>query len=388
MGSLVPIHGTDPYLGQWTHKAFVPSALPTAQPELSGTTHRAIANARAALSALDATARQLPNPRLFRNPALRREAHSTSALEGTYAPFESVLTATSDSGGTPELLEVMSYVEMAEYGFEYVMQDKPLSVSVLNQLQGTLMQHTPLAQESGQIRTTQVVIGRRLDAPVGGFPAHGSRFIPSPPGMDLEAQVRDLCDWMRADHSDEIDPVVVAALSHYQFETLHPYCDGNGRLGRFLIVLQLLQTKAISEPTLTVSPWFEARRADYYDRLLAVSTQGDWDGYVEFFAQGIEAAAHQTRNQMLSLVTVQEQLKEAVTKSRLRAQSAYDVVDYATGMTTFTARMVADHLGLSYGRVNQLLQDLVDLQILAVLPFKKSRSFFAPRVLDMLLRGS
>ena len=204
---------------------------------------------------------------------MQREAQSTSALEGTYAPLEAVLTADEESPRTPELMEVLNYVRMANAGFKEVSDGRPISVAFLSSMQGILMRGTPLQAQSGRVREGQVVIGRRADAPIGGLPVHASRFVPSPGGLSLEASLRDLADWMQADHAGEIDPVVAAAMAHYQFETLHPFRDGNGRLGRFLIVLQLLHSGVLSEPTLTVSPWFEARRAEYYDRLLAVSTE-------------------------------------------------------------------------------------------------------------------
>jgi len=385
MGSLVPISGHDVYLGEWTHKAFVPGPLPLEAPTLAGTTYMAVAEARASLAALDNTARQLPNPQLLRHPALQREAQSTSALEGTYAPLESVLTADEDSPRTPELVEVLNYVRMANEGFTHVMQGRPISVSFLSAMQGILMQGTPLEGESGHVRETQVVIGRRTDAPIGGFPVHAARFIPPPPGLELEANFRDLTDWMEADHIGRIDPVVVAAMGHYQFETLHPFRDGNGRLGRFLIVLQLLHDKVLSEPTLTVSPWFEARRSEYYDRLLAVSTHGDWDGFITFFAHGLQAAADQTHRQMKVLVGVQAELKEQIRQSTLRADSAHAIVDFAVANPTFSINKAQAALGLSYQRVNRLVHQLEDLGVLR--RFQQSgqgRRFYAPQVLKAL----
>ena len=384
MGSLVPISGRDAYLGEWTHQAFVPGPLPREAPMLSGTTYMAVAEARASLAALDTTARQLPNPQLLRHPALQREAQSTSALEGTYAPLEAVLTADEDSPRTPELVEVLNYVRMANAGFAHVSRGRPMSVSFLSSMQGMLMRGTPLESESGHVRETQVVIGRRADAPIGGFPVHSARFIPSPPGLDLEVNLRDLADWMQADHSGRIDPVVVAAMAHYQFETLHPFRDGNGRLGRFLIVSQLLHDRVLSEPTLTVSPWFEERRSEYYDRLLAVSTHGDWNGFVTFFARGLHAAADQTHRQMKTLVGVQAELKEQIRQSSLRADSAHAIVDFAVANPTFSINKAQAALGLSYQRVNRLVHQLEELGILTQFQQPGGRRFYSPRVLKAL----
>ena len=387
-GTLVPIRGTDPALGPWEHRAFLPDPLPTTMPLLEPSTYMAVANARAALAALDSTSRQLPNPTLLRLPTLRREAQSTSALEGTYAPLADVLTADEDDPATAELVEVLNYVRMANLGFARIASGQSLTVPLLSELQGILMRGTPLHDVSGRIREGQVVIGRRSDSDPFGFPVHAARFVPAPPGFALETGLRDLLDWMRADHRESIDPLVAAAMSHYQFETLHPFRDGNGRLGRFLIVVHLQLARVLSEPTLTVSPWFEARRTDYYDRLLGVSTRGDWNSYIRFFANGIQSAADQTRNQMVGLVAVQGELKDRVRASTLRADSAHSLVDLAVANPSFTVRKVQAELSLSYGRANRLVGQLVEIGVLqSVDPDAYNRRFFAPRVLDVLTGG-
>jgi Fic family protein len=352
---------------------------------LEGATYLAVANARAALAALDSTARQLPNPTLLRTPTLRKEAQSTSALEGTYAPLSEVLTADEDDPQTAELVEVLNYVRMANIGFDAVARGQGLTTSLLSELQGILMRGTPLHSVSGRLRDGQVVIGRREDADLTGFPIHAARFVPSPAGWQLETGVRDLIDWMQIDHSQSIDPVVAAGMAHYQFETLHPFRDGNGRVGRFLIVMQLLTSGVLSEPTLTVSPWFEARRSEYYEHLLGVSTHGRWDGFIRFFAEGLRSAADQTQRQMLALVAVQAELKEQLRASALRADSAHALVDLAVANPSFTVKRVESTLSISYQRANKLVGQLVTLGILDVLdPRAYRRRFYAPRVLNVL----
>lgn len=387
-GDLLPISGTDPALGPWTHRAFVPAPLTPSTPALSAATYLRVADARAALAGLDSTSSQLPNPMLLRSPTLRTEAQSTSALEGTYAPLPDVLTADVDEPGSADLLEILNYVEMAQHAYAWVADGRPVSTSFLCELNELLLRHSPLAAESGRWRDQQVVIGRRADGDAVSFPIHTARFVPSPPGDPLELGIRELVDWLRVDHSGQIDPVVATAMGHYQFEALHPFRDGNGRLGRLLIVLQLQQLRVLGEPTLTVSPWFEARRAAYYDRLLAVSTEGDWDGYVSFFASGLKAAAELTRRQMIALVAVQGELKERVRASALRADSAYALIDLAIANPTFTVRQVEHGLGLSYGRANKLVGQLVGLGVRCVVnPDAYKRRFYAPRVHDVLASG-
>jgi Fic family protein len=387
-GSLVVIQGTDAQRGPWEHQAFVPDPLPDLMPDLSPSTYLEVANARAALASLDSTARQLPNPTLLRRPTLQREAQSTSALEGTYAPLSDVLTADEDAAPPgSNMREILNYVGMANSAFAWVGDGRPVSVSLLEDLQRRLVTGTPSdGRHSGKIRDIQVVIGRRSDVHPSELPVKAAQFIPSPPGDDLEANVRDLVAWMRADHLGVIDPVVAAAMTHYQFETLHPFHDGNGRIGRLLVVLQLYTQKVLSEPTLTVSPWFEARRTDYYDRLLAVSTAGEWDAFIHFFAMGIRESAALTERQMMALVGVQEELKEALRASSLRADTAHSLVDYAVANPSFTVRGVERDLKISYGRANKLVGQLVDLGILrSANPRSYNRRFLAPRVMQVLL---
>ncbi|OYN92274.1 cell filamentation protein Fic [Parenemella sanctibonifatiensis] len=383
-GSLVPITGSDPALGAWEHRAFLPSPLSTTAPNLSVQTNLVIGNARAALAALDSTARQLPNPRLLRLPTLRREAQSTSALEGTYAPLADVLIADDEAPTTPELTEILNYVAAANFGFSWIADGRPFTTSFVCDLQGRLMKGTPLEPISGRLREGQVVIGQRPDADPREHPVHNARFIPCPPGLELEAGLSALVSWLKEDHSQQIDPVVATAMSHYQFETLHPFHDGNGRIGRLLIVLHLVTSGILSEPTLTVSPWFEARRTQYYDALLSVSTAGAWDPFVAFFAEGIRQAAETTHAEMLDLVTVQAELKAIIRDSKLRADSAHSLVDVAIANSSFTVRKAAAALGLSYHRTNTLVGQLGDLGILQEVGGGYNRIFYAPRVLEVL----
>lgn len=386
-GRLVRVAGTDQRLGPWEHRAFVPDPLSDEMPALEPTTFLAVAEARAALAALDSTAQQLPDPTLLRIPTLRLEAQSTSALEGTYAPVAAVLTADEDAPPSPELREILNYVRAANHGFSWLTDKRPLTVGFVSDLQGLLMRGTALEHISGKPREDQVVIGRRMEAPPTAFAIHAARFVPPPPGPELSTGLHGLIDWLQQDHSDSIDPVVAAAMSHYQFETLHPFRDGNGRIGRLLIVLHLQISGVVSEPTLTVSPWFEARRAEYYDHLLAVSTRNDWDSYVRFFANGLCSAARSTREEMVELTKVHEEMKRTVKASALRAGTAQAVVDLAVANPTFTVAKVERELGVSYGRANKLVGQLTDLGLLkAVDPNAYQRRFYAPRVIDVLTR--
>lgn len=386
-GTLVPIAGTDPTRGPWIHSAFLPDPLPLESPVLSGPTHRAVADARASIAALDTTARQLPDPALFRRPTLRSEAQSTSALEGTYEPLARVLVA-DDRPEEPRMREVLNYETMAEDAFAAVREGRALTVPMLCELQATLVAGTALeGPTSGMIRPVQVVIGRRVGLPDSEFPIVAARFVPPPPGVDLQARVRDLMAWSGMDHRNRIDPVVAAAMAHYQFETLHPFHDGNGRIGRLLIVLHLYLSRTLSEPTLTVSPWFERRRDEYEDSPFEVSSRTDWDRWITLFARGIERSARDTRTQMLALLEVQASLKEQIRSSHLRADTAHALVDLAVARLTVSVRQVQSALGISYSRANTLVTSLVEIGVLRQLREGHSynRRFYSPAVLRVIL---
>lgn len=192
---------------------------------------------------------------------------------------------------------------------------------------------------------------------------------------------------MSTSNQAEIDPVVAAGMGHYHFEALHPFNDGNGRIGRLLIVLQLLYGGTLDEPTLTVSPWFEARRADYYDALMAVSTRGDWNTWIRFFANGLAASARDTEQRLLELLMVQDDLKARIRSAGLRADNAMLLIDFALNQPIFTVKQVQRTLKVTYTRANGLVSQLVDLGILRQFDRTAySREFAAPDVVAILLR--
>lgn len=380
----MPIDGLHPRFGAWDHQAFVPHPLSGDSPDLTVGTFNAVARCRAALAALDTSASLLPNPGLLRRPTLRREAQSTSALEGTYAPLEDVLAADEEEGTTDDAMrEVLNYVRCAEHAFAWVEEGRPLTVSLLGDLQGMLVRGTTADNEhAGHPRDVQVVIGTHAGARV-----QDATFVPAPPGPELDRRLRDCVDWINSDHGDAIDPVVAAGMVHYQFEALHPFFDGNGRIGRLLVVLHLLGSGVLAEPTLTVSPWFEARRADYFDRLLSVSTAGDWDAWIRFFAAGLTASAVDTQRRLSDLLVTQTDLKRRARAAGLRADTAMLLIDYTLERPIFTVRQVERRLDVTYARANGLVGQLVRAGVLRKYDSAVyDRRFTAPDVLGILLR--
>ena len=380
VGRLIPVVGPDPATHEMVEgMAFLPDRLPS-DLTLSTATWTTINGATAALARLDGAARLIPNPSLLRGPALRREAQSTSALEGTYAPFADVLAAEREGRLTmsAELREILNFEEMAELAFSWP-EARPLSLGMLGELQKTLVRGAAgELEDAGGLRDRIVVIG----APGRGF--EEARFVPPPPGDQLRAGVEDLLAWIASPPG--LPTVVQAALGHYQFECLHPYSDGNGRLGRLLVIVHLLRGAVIREPLLVVSPWFERRRDRYQQELLELSCDGDWDRWVAFFAEGVSAAAHESQLKVERLIRLQEELRAAVQIAGKRGAAERLAADLV-GLPFVNRTVVAARYELSGQGAQNAINTLVDLDILRETPrlsARGARLYEAPRVIEIV----
>jgi Fic family protein len=380
IGQVVPATGPDPVTQEWVSvDAYLPDPLPR-EITLTTDTWTAVNAATAALARLDGAARLIPSPGLLRQPSLRREAQSTSALEGTYAPFADVLAADRDHPAdmSPELREVLNFERMAEQAFLWP-EDRPITLGMLGELQQILVRGTRgELSDAGGLRDRIVLVGR----PGGSFDQ--ARYVPPPPGDQLQAGMENLLGWL-AD-APPLPTVVQAAMVHYQFETLHPYSDGNGRIGRLLVIVQLLRGVVIREPLLVVSPWFEQRREQYQDALLALSCDGEWDSWIAFFAAGVAASASESQKKVEGLVALQADMRLTVQDARKRGTAERLAADLV-GRPYVTGPMVADMYNLSDQGAMNAIRTLVELGILEPALSRGARGtqrFVAPEVLRVL----
>jgi Fic family protein len=311
---------------------------------------------------------------------LRREAQSTSALEGTYAPFVDVLAADLDDAATmpTEVREVLNFERIAEEAFAWPVE-RPITLGVLGELQRMLVRGTPgeLTDARG-LRDRIVVVGRP------GSSLAEARFVPPPPGDQLKAGAEDLLHWMN--NPPNIPTVLQAAMAHYQFETLHPYSDGNGRLGRLLAIVQLLRGEVIREPLLVVSPWFERRRELYQDALLDLSSTGAWDPWVTFFAKGVAASASESQQKVERLVGLGEELRCKVGAAGKRG-AAERLAGELVGAPYVTAPEVAKVQKLTWQGATNAIQTLVGLGILEPVGYLRhgTATYVAPAVVNSLV---
>ncbi|MDN3240340.1 Fic family protein [Glycomyces tritici] len=383
-GHLTPIAGTDRRTGRpFRHMAYIPRPLDSAV-NLQQATWQAVARANLALGRLDQASLQVPNPALLRRPTLRREAQSTSALEGTFAPLERVLSEVDEADETgpmgTALVEVLNYVYAAEHAFEQIEDGHAITVSLLEEAQRLLVLGTASERrDPGRLRTVQVAIAN------GDASIESARFIPMPPGIELRAAVQDLMDWVQ--DGTERDPVISAAMAHYQFETLHPFSDGNGRIGRMLIVLQLITDRALQQPLLSVSPWFEANRDEYLEGLYNVSAKGEWDQWIRFFSSGLEAAAEDTRFRVEDLLELQGAFLDQVQTQLPRSGLARDIAGSLIGYPCFTVPSLSKRLNKATPQgVANAVNQLVEIGLLEKLTGKYRHQYQASAVMEVLTR--
>ena len=372
IGTLVPIKGQDARHGDFASFAFLPSPLPE-DVTLSSQTWTAVATAATALGRLDQACTQLPDPKLLIRPALYREALDTSALEGTVAPLQDLLEAQllGSQYMSPQAQEVNAYVEVATQAFETA-RTRPITVALLAEYQAALFATSPHhPRQVGRVRDEQVWIG-----PDGGS-IYEARFVP-PPGDDrLRSGLEAWETWIH-NKSSHLHPVLRAALAHYQFEALHPFYDGNGRLGRLVVVLQLLGSGTLREPAITLSPWLLKHRSDYQNHMLEVSCTGNWNPWIEFFC---EAVCQQAQSLKAGAVALRDWLENSRSVIYERGWSGriHRLLEDLVEWPLITVSTAADRYDTTPGNATKMIDHLTEVEILSELTGKTYGRVFGAR---------
>ena len=300
-------------LADETVRAFVPAPLPPAEPplRLEGQLETACTRAMTAIARLEVAANLVPSMQWFLYGFVRKEAVLTSQIEGTEATLQDVLEfeATQRTDRADDVAEVCNYVEALDYARREIAKSKglPLSTRLLCQAHRRLMKGSGGRRggdkKPGVIRTSQNW--------VGGTRPGNARFVP-PPADAVPAALAQLDRWIHG--RDPLPPLVKAGLAHVQFETIHPFLDGNGRIGRLLITLLLEHWGVMRSPILYLSHSFKRHQREYYDRLSAVRTDGDWEGWTRFYLSCVEQAAEDG-------VSVAQRIHALTSKDRGRLMS-------------------------------------------------------------------
>lgn len=361
-------------------QAFVPVPLPP-EPAVNWTfaLQRRFDNALVALGRLDAVTTQLPNAALLLYSFVRKEAVLSSQIEGTQSSLaDLMLYEVDEQPGVPieDAREVSRCVAALEHGLAGLRGGLPLSIRLIRGMHEVLMSHPGgRGKTPSQIRRSQVWIG-------GARPGNAA-FVP-PPASALAECLKPFERFLN-DEPEPVPPLLKAALAHVQFETIHPFLDGNGRLGRLLIVLQLVADGVLQEPMLYPSLYFKTHRQLYYDLLNDVRLRGDWERWLEFFAEAVEWTAAQgvsTANALLRLVDAD---RDRIASLGRAAESALVIHQSLQRQPISTSATLVKTTGLTAATVNKSLAHLINLGVVSELTNRQRGRVFSYRKYIALL---
>ena len=368
------------------YQAFVPDPLPPAPPLDFGAGELVARKERAdqALGRLDGITLMLPDPALFLYQYVRKEALLSSQIAGTPSSLSDLLLFEADAApGVPidDVEEVSNYVAALNHGLRRLREDDfPLSLRLIREMHALLLKGGRGAiKQPGEFRKGQVWIG-------GSSPAL-AHFVPPPP--EALPEVLAALERFLHEPSGQMPPLVKAALAHVQFETIHPFSDGNGRLGRLLIVLILCNEGVLREPSLYLSLYFKRRRADYYDRLNAVRVKGDWEGWLGFFLDGVAETAQQAVDTAQRLLALLARDRARIAGLGKRAGNVGVVFEQFARRVVLTVPQVAPQLALSAPTIRAAVRALEELEIVNELTGQQRHRVFAyQQYLDILSEGA
>lgn len=361
--------------GYW---AFIPAPLP---PNLdwSPALLTTLADAERELAKLTTVAGNFPFPRLLIQPFIRREAVLSSRIEGTRASLTDLYNYESAQMSFLErdddVREVHNYVLALDYGLERL-QTLPVGQRLIRELHARLMEGVRGGQFTpGEFRKTQNWIG------AAGSTIETATYVP-PPVDEMENALGAMEKFIHAD--TELPALVRAGLIHYQFEAIHPFLDGNGRVGRLLIMLLLREWGILSQPLLNLSAYFEHYRQEYYDHLLAVSQHGKWEEWLRFFLRGISAQAQDSVFRMTRLQGIRTRYEELVQADN-NPQRMSAVIDFLFSRPILTLRQLESALDIPYMAAKRYVDKLVEAGVLKeTTGFSRNRVFMAHEVFHAL----
>jgi Fic family protein len=367
-----------------TIRAFMPHPLPPEPPlEFSAQRQQLLERATLALGRLDSISLLLPDPDLFLYAYVRREAVLSSQIEGTQSSLAQLLLFELDEApGVPfdDVVEVSNYVAALTHGLERLQNGFPLSNRLIREMHAILLRRGRGSEKSpGEFRRTQNWIG--------GTRPGNAHFVP-PPADHVEACMASLERFIHGENNP-YPALVKAALAHVQFETIHPFLDGNGRIGRLLIAFILHHDRALSQPLLYLSLFFKQHRSEYYRLLDLVRVEGDWEAWLDFFLEGVEQTANNavdTAKRLLSLFNRDEQ---CIRKAQGTTSATLQIFSAFCRRPLISVSEVCQQTGLSFPTVSAAIQRLGRLGIVREITGKRRNRVFAYQAyLDILNEGT
>jgi Fic family protein len=341
-------------------RAFMPAPLPPARPiRIAGDLQRLLSEADRALGRLDGSVLTLPNPDLFVFMYVRKEAVLSSQIEGTQSSLQDLLAAEAHILGDRlprDVDEVVNYVRAMNHGLARLSK-LPVSVRLIREIHGELLKSVRGSHLTpGELRRSQNWIG-----PAGCTLAEAT-FVP-PPVAEVPAALGALEKFLHND--DDIPLLVKIGLAHAQFESIHPFLDGNGRIGRLLVTFLLCERGALHKPVLYLSHFFKRHRQDYYEKLQAVRDRGDWEGWLVFFLRGVAEVSIEAAETARKILELREQHRKSITEHLGRAAgNGHRVLEHLYERPITSVAEVRELLGTTFVGANQIVQRLVALNIL------------------------
>lgn len=358
-------------------RAFVPDPLPS-ELSMSPSLVSLLDRASRAVGELSGVGETIPNPHLLTRPLLRREAVLSSRIEGTIASLSDVFAYEAESRHRPggDVAEVINYVKALEQGIARL-DTLPISLRLVNELHARLL-YGVRGQESraGEFRKQQVWIG------TPGFSIGAAKFIPPPPEY-LPALFHDWESFVN--ESNDMPPLVRCALMHYQIEAIHPYSDGNGRIGRLLITLFLSASGLLRIPLLYLSAYFERNRESYYEELFNVGATGDWERWLEYFLRGVHQEAGDVVERIRRIRSLQDEWRGLLI-GRREAASVLRLLEEFFARPILTASQAAEALGISDAGTRRVLGQLIDAGIVTRHGDRWPRLYVSQRLLEEIDR--
>ena len=367
--------------GEMAYQSFVPSPLPPTPPfEISEDILEQLIKANSQLAILESVATRIPDVDLFVSMYVRKEALMSSQIEGTQATLEDVLDPLIEDNTNRNVAEVVNYIKATEYAIRRL-HELPLCNRLLKETHAILMEGVRGQEKNpGEFRCSQNWIGGK------GSTLRNAKYIPPSPD-DMTEAMSDLEKYINAD--DRLDGLIRAALIHYQFETIHPFLDGNGRIGRLLITLFLMEKKILTTPALYISYFLKKNREEYYDRMTEVRSKGNYEQWVKFFLQAIAESAKDAIAAIDELTILQEKNVDLVAAMRRDTKNAMLVFRYLEANPIIEIGKTAEALGITFGTASNVVERLSSAGILEqTTTGRRNRTFAYKDYLAILRKGT
>jgi len=368
------------FSGESAYLSFLPKPLPPEPPiEIDDETLNLIVNANKQLALLNGIAERIPNVNLFISMYVRKEALMSSQIEGTQATLEDVLDPLLEKNANREVAEVINYIKATEFAIKKL-KKFPICNRLIKEIHAVLMSGARGEQkEPGEFRRSQNWIG-----PVGSS-LKTAKYIP-PNKDDMLAAMADLENYMNNPNGQ--DTLIKVALIHYQFETIHPFLDGNGRLGRLLILIFLLEQKILSTPVLYISYFLKKNRIEYYDRLMEVRKNGNFEQWVKFFLQAVCETASEAIADIDELTALHSQNVAKIESLGRSSSTALNLFLYLEKNPIIDTQKTAADLNITFKTVANSISKLISLRILSQIEGKQRNRMFAyTDYLNVLKKG-